>query len=100
VEFILAVPKTGAIAAGKVLSISATGIAFEPEDPNCMAGMTIGMEFPECSLRVDSSVISLACRLVRTKPTPAFTFTQMDESDRIHLENYIQERHFRERRLH
>ncbi|MFA6507303.1 MAG: PilZ domain-containing protein [Treponemataceae bacterium] len=100
VEFILSVPATGAIATGRVTSLSDSGLAFKPDDPDCMKGIEPGTEFADCSLRVGASILSPGCRLIRSKPTFAFTFSQIPENERTSLAAYIQERPLRQRRMH
>ena len=98
VAFLLSVPGTGAIVSGKVVSLSATGFAFDPDDSGMLVEMAVGTEFSECSLRIDDAILSPSCRLVRTNPTFAFAFAFTESYERKVLETYMNERHMKEAR--
>lgn len=99
IEFIMSLPATGAIVTGRVTSLSETGLAFKPDDQDCMKGVEPDAEFPDCSLRVGPAILSPECKLVRSKPSVAFTFSKMEESEKAALAAYIAERPLRKRRM-
>lgn len=92
IEFILSAPDTGAIVTGRIVSISNSGLAFEPESGAGFSRFAAGTEFPDCTLRVDDAILSAACTLVRSEPDAAFAFSQMDDADRGILDRYLSER--------
>jgi DNA-binding response OmpR family regulator len=98
IDFLLSMPGTGTLVSGKVVSLSSTGLAFEPDEPGLLADSAVGTDFPGCSLRVDDAILSPSCRLVRTSPSFAFAFSFASSSDRTLLEKYMNERHAKEAR--
>lgn len=97
VDFICVLPETGRIAAGRVTSLSSTGLAFDPEDSAAFASFPPGARFDECSLRIGAAILSPACELVRGAPQAAFSLSFAESAERESLDAFIVGRPLRER---
>ncbi len=98
IEFVFSRPDDGSIVAGRVESISSSGLAFLPDHPGSVASLQSGMELTDCSLRAGDSILSPSCGVVRVDRVIALTFTSFDDAERAALETYLQERPLRERK--
>jgi hypothetical protein len=89
IGFLFANPKDRGIITGEVKTISAGGISFLPDQTAFMKDISLGMEFTECSLRIDDNILSPACKLVRTGRTISFEFISFSEDETGVLEQYL-----------
>jgi hypothetical protein len=76
---------------GDVQNISAGGLAFVPANSTSMGDASWNDQFDECSLRLGGSILSPACRLVRTGEKPAMEFTSFPEGEKSVFEQFLQQ---------
>jgi hypothetical protein len=83
-------PVNRSMITGPALTISASGISFQPEEIFDLETLDENMELSECSLRIGEDFITPICRVVRTKPDMSMEFIFLPEVDRILLDNFLE----------
>jgi hypothetical protein len=83
-------PVSRSMITGPALTISASGISFQPEAIFDLDTLDENMELSECSLRIGEDFITPICRVVRTKPDMSMEFIFLPEVDRILLDNFLE----------
>jgi hypothetical protein len=83
-------PITRSMITGKIMTLSASGLSFQPEDTCNLNGLEVNIELSECSLRIGDDFITPICRVARTKPDMSMEFIFLPEVDRILLDNYLE----------
>lgn len=96
--FLFLHPSRGHLVTGTLETVSAGGLSFLPDHPTDMEDIALDTEIKESSLRAGESILSPACRLVRTGRIVSFSFLSFPPAEKAILEAYIQERPLRERR--
>jgi len=70
-------PDSRRVIVGRVTSISASGISFEPEDYGAVADLEKGRALAGCSLRLGDEIVSVDCEVVRSGSLLALSFASM-----------------------
>lgn len=83
-------PQTMAIATGKLAEISIQGASFLPTSPAMIKGLKRGEELALCSLRIGRDIISLNCRVTRSKNELGLQFKSFATGGHHKLFNFIQ----------
>ncbi len=83
-------PQTMAIATGKLAEISIQGAGFLPTSPAMIKGLKRGEELALCSLRIGRDIISLNCRVTRSKNELGLQFKSFATGGHHKLFNFIQ----------
>jgi hypothetical protein len=95
--FVFSHPETYLTITGVIETISSDGVSFFPESRALVADLEPGCVIDDASLRVDTSILSFRCKLVRNEVIMAFVF-ECDEDQRQVLAEYISGRSEREMR--
>ena len=95
--FVFSHPETYLTITGAIETISSDGLSFFPESRALVADLETGTIIEDASLRVDDTILSFRCKLVRNEVIMAFMF-EYDEEQRILLSSYIAGRAEREMR--
>jgi DNA-binding response OmpR family regulator len=83
-------PVTRSLITGRVKTISASGLSFEPEEALSLDTLGVNIELSECSLRIGEDLITPICRVARTKPDMSMEFIFLPDVDRILLDKYLE----------
>jgi len=83
-------PQTMAIVTGKLAEISIQGASFLPSSPAMIKGLKRGQELALCSLRIGQNIISLNCRVTRSKNELGLQFKSFTTGGHHKLFNFIQ----------
>jgi DNA-binding response OmpR family regulator len=81
-----------ALVTGAVRELSIQGSSFLPSLAAAVADLPVGIEIPRCSLKIESSIISVNCKLTRNREELGFQFLGFDEGGHNALLRYIQTR--------
>jgi hypothetical protein len=90
IAFMFTHPENDNIITGKIIDISQTGISFDPDDNSLLEDISLETEFPNCSLRIGSDIISPICKLVKLGKTIAITFTVFADYEQNILNDYLE----------
>jgi hypothetical protein len=77
------------LVSGDVQNISAGGLAFVSANSAPVGDASWNDQFDECSIRLGSSILSPACRLVRAGEKPAMEFTSFPEGEQSVFEQFL-----------
>jgi hypothetical protein len=83
-------PVDRSLVTGPVLTLSASGLSFQPDPAASIGALGENMELSECSLRIGEDFITPICRVVRTAPDMSVEFIFFPGVDRILLDNYLE----------
>lgn len=81
-----------ALVTGTVREISIQGSSFLPTRPSAVADLAVGMEIPRCSLKIESELVSVTCKLTRNREELGMQFVAFSEGGHNTLLKYIQAR--------
>ncbi|MBN1519976.1 MAG: PilZ domain-containing protein [Spirochaetales bacterium] len=95
-DFAFSHPLSLAPIAGRIETISTTGLSFIADYPALVADLETGAAIEDGSLRVDADILPCPCRLVRNGAVMAFKFEGWDAPSSAKLENYLKARTERE----
>ncbi|MDR0589792.1 MAG: PilZ domain-containing protein [Spirochaetaceae bacterium] len=87
---IFANPVSKVLITGEVKTIARTGISFCPGQPSLLENLYRGTVIPECSLRVDDTILSPECRLVRIGQIIVLEFVDFPPNEQAVLEAYLE----------
>ncbi|HTP57455.1 MAG TPA: hypothetical protein VMM82_00970, partial [Spirochaetia bacterium] len=85
-------PKRLALVTGRVKEISIQGSSFLPARPSAVADLSAGTEIRNCSLKIDTKIITVTCKLTRNREELGFQFLSFEEGGHQALLAYIQAR--------
>ncbi len=85
-------PRRLALVTGTVREISIQGSSFLAARPSAVADLAVGSEIRNCSLKVDTRIISVTCRVTRNREELGFQFLSFEEGGHQALLAYIQAR--------
>jgi len=88
--FMFARPQDKLIVPCELVTISTAAISFKPAAVDLIKGLTPGMEFAECSLRLGSAIFSPVCRLVRVGESVSMEFVSFPDGGKQILEQYLE----------
>jgi len=88
-DFMFAHPRTLAPVAGRLETVSASGLSFSPDSPVLVSDLEAGAEIEDCSLRAGDRIISLSCTLVRADRVLGLTISTMGDDDRRYYQAYL-----------
>lgn len=89
-DFLFNRPSDGVPVAGRIETISVTGLSLKPDLPALSEDLEPGAFLEDCSLRVGPDIVSLGCTLVRKNHVLAFAFTRISEEDRVRIVDYLE----------
>lgn len=89
-DFLFNRPADGIPVAGRIETVSVSGLSFKPDQPALTEDLEPGTFVEDCSLRVGTDILSLACTLVRKNHVLAFAFTGLREEDRDRIVDYLE----------
>ncbi len=87
--FLFVHPHSGRILGGRVATISATGLSFEPDDFEAITDLEKETILKSSSLRVGDNILSLDCRIVRTGSVVGLSFGTLDMGQRAILDDWL-----------
>lgn len=90
VDFIFTHPRTLKIISGTLLDLSPGGLAFRPDNPQLTADLEGEEGIHFSSLCLEEDVLTLSVSIVRNNETLAMRFENLGESERIKIQDYIQ----------
>jgi len=93
--FVFSHPVTLMPIAGAIETISSLGLSFVPESTVMVADLEPGIIIEDASLRVDTRIMHIRCRLMRTGTVMAFLFECGDEERNV-ISTYLAGRAERE----
>ncbi len=88
-DFVCSHPQTFATLTGRIETISSTGISLVPDTPALFADLETGARIEDASMRIDDTIFSFSCTLVRKGAVLAFGFDGMPEDKKNLLKNYL-----------
>jgi CheY-like chemotaxis protein len=88
-DFMFAHPASYTPVAGRLETISISGLSFIPDNVSLAADLAVGDEIEDCSLRAGDRIISLSCRIVRADRVLGLSYAAIEDEDRRYLEAYI-----------
>ncbi|MDR2097495.1 MAG: PilZ domain-containing protein [Spirochaetaceae bacterium] len=89
IAMILTNPLNGALIPGKVIKISPYGAVFIPEQARLIKNLAPMTELPGCSLRTGGSIISPACRIIRSEDAVTLEFTALNRQEKRTLHKFL-----------
>lgn len=95
--FVFSHPVTLLPITGAIETISSLGLSFVPESSVMVTDLEPDTIIEDASLRVDATIVSIRCRLVRTGAVMAFVF-ECGDSERSIISTYLAGRAEREMR--
>jgi CheY-like chemotaxis protein len=93
--FVFSHPVTYMPIAGAIETISSLGLSFVPESTVMVADLEPGIIIEDASLRIDTQIMPIRCRLMRTGTVMAFLF-ECDDEERNVISTYLAGRAERE----
>jgi hypothetical protein len=75
-----------------VREISIQGSSFLPTHPSAVADLSVGSQIGNCSLKVESRVLAVSCKVTRNREELGFQFISFEEGGHQALLKYIQAR--------
>ncbi len=88
-DFMFAHPSSLAPIAGRLETISSTGLSFVPDAPALAFDLSAGQMIEDCSMRVGTDIISLSCKVMRSGRVLGLEIEAISEEDRSRLERYL-----------
>ncbi|MDR2397537.1 MAG: PilZ domain-containing protein [Spirochaetaceae bacterium] len=85
-------PRTQGLITGRVIVISAAGIAFYPDTLAALQDLPVEEDLPGCSLRAGEAILSPVCRIVHPGRVLILEFRSFPDHERALLETYLQGR--------
>lgn len=95
---IFANPINKVIITGTVKTIARMGISFHPDYPFLLENLYLGTMIPECSFRLDDTILSPECRLARVGRIIALEFINFPPNEQAVLDAYLEDLPLRELR--
>jgi hypothetical protein len=89
-DFIFNRPDNGVPVAGRIETISSSGVSFKPDIAALAEDLEPGSVLEDCALRVGPEIINVGCTLVRKNHVLAFTFTHMSDADKAKVASYLE----------
>ncbi|MDR2758788.1 MAG: PilZ domain-containing protein [Spirochaetaceae bacterium] len=83
-------PINKVIVTGEIKTIAQTGISFHPDYPSLLENLYLGMVIPECSFRLDDTILSPECRLTRNGRIIALEFINFPPYEQAVLDAYLE----------
>jgi hypothetical protein len=87
---VLAHPVNKAIITGKVKSISRVGLFFYPDHPSLVENIYPETTLPDCSFRLDDTILSPTCRMARTGRILSMEFVSFPPGEQAVLNAYLE----------
>lgn len=78
VQFMCSNPSNGTIITGKLEALNLTSVRFRPDTSSAVAGMEIGMQVDNCSLKIDATLFDIVCRVTRNNYILSLDFVRPD----------------------
>ena len=89
-DFMFNRPDNGVPVAGRIETISVTGLSFKPDVAALAENLEPGCYLEDCSLRIGSDIVPLGCTLVRKDHVIAFAFTRVSPKDSSKISAYLE----------
>jgi len=89
IDFMFAHPGSLSPVAGRLETISPSGITFAPDSPSLVSDLEAGTAIEDCSLRAGDRLMSLSCRITRADRVLGLAITAMESPDRDYLVEYL-----------
>lgn len=87
--FMFTNPISDAIVTGRLESVNTEGIRFRPDVASAVADLSEGDTLDECSLKLDGTIISPECRVVKGGNLMTLEFVSLKDRERALLESFI-----------
>ncbi|MFP3089765.1 PilZ domain-containing protein [Treponema sp. TIM-1] len=97
---IFANPLNKVIVTGEVKTIARIGLSFHPDYPSLLENLYPGTLIPECSFRLDNTILSPECRLTRVGRIIALEFINILPGEQAVLDAYLENLPLQELRYH
>jgi hypothetical protein len=81
-----------ALVTGRIKEISIQGSSFLPAHASAVADLAVGTEIKGCSLKVESDLIAVTCKVTRNREELGFQFLSFEEGGHSTLLKFIQAR--------
>ncbi|HOK00238.1 MAG TPA: PilZ domain-containing protein [Termitinemataceae bacterium] len=91
-------PRRGILITGSIQTISINALSFLPQREALVSDIPLDTPIPLCTLRVGEQFLHPICKLVRTGRILVLQFESFPEGEQEILEQYLQERPFREQK--
>ncbi|HOX47966.1 MAG TPA: PilZ domain-containing protein [Spirochaetales bacterium] len=88
-DFMFSHPQSLVPVAGKLETISATGLSFAPDSPILASDLGLGQVLEDCSLRAGDRILSPTCEIVRMDRALGLAFRSMDEEEKAYFLKYL-----------
>ncbi|MBT3273812.1 MAG: PilZ domain-containing protein [Spirochaetales bacterium] len=96
IEFILTHPQSRGIVTGTLFDLSATGAAFNPDNPELTESIPIGTTIQHCSLKINETYLTFASKIVRNSDTIGLKFVALEDQQIAAISGFIDKKAERE----